>query len=455
MRRLLLTREHYYGSFGVLGLNGLGGYHCGVKAEEVSFGWRHRWVSGLPRFDRRVWFLLGAMLVYRFGQGLYYPFSTIYFHNVVGIPLSLIGIGLAALAAASVASGLFCGPLADRYGRKPLMLLALSGSAAAFFAFAFVGSFRGYLVVCVAAGLVGPAMFDAVRNAMVADVTHEGTRARAYGLVRVGGNVGWALGPVAAGFIAASSVTSATTYQAMFTGTAALMLVVLVALALLVRESLPEVSKARGQGLSPVPLSKLGAAFADAPFVALLAAGFLLYYVFTQDWQALPVYAKNFLEVSDWQVGLFLAGNGFMVMLLQLPVAHLLDGRSKVAALAVCAGLFAASSATLLVTGSFLGILIAFAGFFTLAEMILEVAGAALAAELAPTDRRGTYLALFGCCFGASYGISPIVAGLLLDTDLPALLWMVQLAAVALAAAGLMVLAALRRRRTRSDRRRS
>jgi MFS family permease len=161
----------------------------------------------------------------------------------------------------------------------------------------------------------------------------------------------------------------------------------------------------------------------------------------------LPVYAKNFLHVPDARVGLFLAGNGLMVMLLQLPVAYLLDGRSKVAALAVGAGLFAASSATLLVTDSFLGILIAFAGFFTLAEMTLEVAGASLAAELAPAQRRGTYLALFGCCFGAGYGISPIVAGLLLDTHLPHVIWTVQLVAATLAAAGLLVLATLRKRR--------
>ena len=114
-------------------------------------------------------------------------------------------------------------------------------------------------------------------------------------------------------------------------------------------------------------------------------------------------------------IGLFLAGNGLMVMLLQLPVAYLLDGRSKVAALTVGTVLFAASSATLLLTESFLGILIAFAGFFTLAEMILEVAGASLAAELASVERRGTYLALFGCCFGAGYGLSPIVAGPLID----------------------------------------
>src|SRR5918997_3005504 len=90
-------------------------------------------------FDRRVWLLLFAMLAFRFGQGLYYPFSTIYFHNVVGIPLSLVGAGLASLAAASVAAGLISGSLTDRYGRKPFMLAALLGSAASFLGFAFVG----------------------------------------------------------------------------------------------------------------------------------------------------------------------------------------------------------------------------------------------------------------------------------------------------------------------------
>jgi MFS family permease len=137
-----------------------------------------------------------------------------------------------------------------------------------------------------------------------------------------------------------------------------------------------------------------------------------------------------------------------MVMLLQLPIAYLLDGRSKVVALAVAAALFAASSATLLLTESFLGILIAFAGFFTLAEMILEVAGTALAAELAPVERRGTYLALFGCCFGAGYGMSPVVAGLLLDARLPEIIWTIQLIAAALAIAGLLALKAVSRQRS-------
>src|SRR5918997_537548 len=395
-------------------------------------------------FDRRVWLLLFAMLAFRFGQGLYYPFSTIHFHNVVGIPLSLVGAGLGSLAAASVVSGLASGPLSDRYGRKPLMLASLSGTAAAFCAFAFVEGFAAYLAVSVAAGLIGPTMFDAARNAMVADVTQSGRRSRAYGLVRVGGNVGWAAGPMVAGLVAASAGSEGI-YRTLFLSASALTALMMLVLALVVRESLPE-AKGSAPGVSGA--SGLRAALTDGPFLALLAAGVLLYYVFTQDWQALPIYAKNFLGIPDGRIGLFLGANGLMVILLQLPVSHVIDHTSKVWALVAGAVLFAASSATLLLTESFLGILVAFALFFTLAEMILEVAGAALAADLAPVRLRGTYLALFGVCFGAAYGVSPIVAGALLEARLPDLIWQLQLAAAGLAVVALVVLSAVSHQRS-------
>ena len=398
-------------------------------------------------FDRRVWLLLLAMLAFRFGQGLYFPFSTIHFHNVVGIPLSLVGVGLGSLAAASVASGLISGPLSDRYGRKPVMLAALAGSAAAFCAFAFVEGFTGYLLVSVAAGLAGNSTFDAARNAMVADVTPPGRRSRAYGLVRVGGNVGWALGPLVAG-LSAASVGSERIYGTLFLGASALVGLVALVVALAVEESLPTLS----QRAPRMGASGLQAALADGPFVALLAAGVLLYYVFTQDWQALPIYAKNFLGVPDGRIGLFLGANGLMVILLQLPISYAIDRTSRIWALLVGAALFVASSATLLLTESFLGILVAFALFFTLAEMILEVAGAALAAELAPVRLRGTYLALFGACFGAAYGVSPIVAGALLEARLPDLIWQIQLAAAGLAAVALVVLKAVNGQRSAETR---
>ena len=416
---------------------------------DSSFRYHRRVISRaakmFSRFDRRVWLLLFAMLVFRFGHGLYFPFSSIYFHNVLGIPLSLVGIGLAVFAAAGVLSGLVAGPLTDRYGRKPVMLAALAGSSASFFAFSLVGGFAGYLAVSAAHGFVGWSMFEASRNAMVADVTPPGMRSRAYGLVRVGGNVGWALGPMVAGLVSAAAGGSGAVYPRLFVGTAVLTALVALVLAFAINESRPIVKEPAEGGETP---GRLRAALSDGPFLVLLGVGVLLYYVFTQDWQALPVYAKNFVGVADGQIGFFLGANGLMVILFQLPVAYIIDRGSRVVALLAGAVLFAASAATLLLSESFLGIFVAFVLFFTLGEMVLEVAGASLAAELAPTRLRGTYLALFGACFGVACGFSPIVAGALLEAHLPALIWTIQLAAAASAAVGLGALLLLRRRRS-------
>ena len=390
-----------------------------------------------------MWLLLFAMLAFRFGHGLYFPFSSIYFHNILGIPLSLVGIGLAVFAAASVLSGLVAGSLTDRYGRKPLMLTALAGSSASFFAFSLVGGFAGYLAVSAAHGFVGWSMFEASRNAMVADVTPLGMRSRAYGLVRVGGNVGWALGPMVAGLFSAAAGSSGGVYPRLFIGTSVLTALVALVLALTINESRPVLKDLAESAETP---GRLRAALSDGPFLVLLGVGVLLYYIFTQDWQALPVYAKNFVGVADGQIGFFLGANGLMVILFQLPVSYLIDRGSRVVALLAGAALFAASSVTLLLSDSFLGIFVAFVLFFTLAEMVLEVAGASLAAELAPTRLRGTYLALFGACFGVACGFSPIVAGTLLEARLPALIWTIQLAAATFAAAGLVALALLHRR---------
>ena len=266
--------------------------------------------------------MLFAMLAFRFGHGLYFPFSSIYFHNVLGIPLSLVGVGLAVFAGASVLSGLVAGPLTDRYGRKPVMLAALAGSSASFFAFSLVGGFAGYLVVSAGHGFVGWAMFEASRNAMVADVTPQGMRSRAFGLVRVGGNVGWALGPMVAGLVSAAAGGSGDVYPKLFVGTSLLTAAVAIALALSIRESRPELSESKESTGSS---GRLRAAFSDGPFVVLLGVGVLLYYIFTQDWQALPIYAKNFVGVADGQIGFFLGANGLMVILFQLPVSYLID----------------------------------------------------------------------------------------------------------------------------------
>src|SRR5215217_5413669 len=251
----------------------LRGWTCAVShSVRVCFRYYRRVISRatkmLSRLDRRVWLLLFAMLAFRFGHGLYFPFSSIYFHNVLSIPLSLVGVGLAVFATASVLSGLVAGPLTDRYGRKPVMLTALAGSSASFFAFSLVG-----------------------------------------------GNVGWALGPMVAGLVSAAVGGSGGVYPRLFIGTSVLTALVALVLALTISESRPVLKESAGNTEAP---GRLRAALSDGPFLVLLGVGISLYCVFTQDWQAVRVYAKNFVGVADGQIGFFLGANGLMVILFQL-----------------------------------------------------------------------------------------------------------------------------------------
>ncbi|MDQ3497740.1 MAG: hypothetical protein M3514_09585, partial [Actinomycetota bacterium] len=113
----------------------------------------------------------------------------------------------------------------------------------------------------------------------------------------------------------------------LFIGTSVLTAIVALVLAFGITESRPALKEPAENGESP---GRLRAALSDGPFLVLLGVGVLLYYIFTQDWQALPVYAKNFVGVADGQIGFFLGANGLMVILFQLPVSYLIDRGSRV-----------------------------------------------------------------------------------------------------------------------------
>ncbi|MBA3685167.1 MAG: MFS transporter [Planctomycetes bacterium] len=89
----------------------------------------------------------------------------------------------------------FWGKLSDRIGRRPVMLIALSGSLAAYACWVFASDFTVLLVSRLLAGLLGGAAV--VANAAVADLTATPqARARAMGLVGMAFGLGFILGPV-------------------------------------------------------------------------------------------------------------------------------------------------------------------------------------------------------------------------------------------------------------------
>ena len=91
------------------------------------------------------------------------------------------------------------GGLSDRFGRKPVLLAALTGFTIDYIIMGFAPEFWLLLVGRILAGLFGASYSTA--NAFVADITPIEKRAARFGLIGAAFGVGFTLGPAIGGFL--------------------------------------------------------------------------------------------------------------------------------------------------------------------------------------------------------------------------------------------------------------
>lgn len=92
------------------------------------------------------------------------------------------------------------GALSDRYGRRPVMLFAITGLGLDFLLMALAPSL-GWLLIARIVGGATAANFS-VASAYIADVTAPDKRSKALGLIGAAFGVGFIIGPVAGGLLA-------------------------------------------------------------------------------------------------------------------------------------------------------------------------------------------------------------------------------------------------------------
>ncbi|THD82813.1 MFS transporter [Aliigemmobacter aestuarii] len=109
------------------------------------------------------------------------------------------GAMYAAFSLAQFAFGPFVGNLSDRFGRRPLLLIAIGGLGLDFLFHALAPSIFWLFVGRVIAGVCGSSWI--IANAAIADVTPPEGRARAFGLMGAAFGVGFVLGPAIGGLL--------------------------------------------------------------------------------------------------------------------------------------------------------------------------------------------------------------------------------------------------------------
>jgi len=134
------------------------------------------------------------MLVNAAGSSLIFPFFTLYVRQRFDVPMTTIGLAMAVMAGVGLISGALGGALADRFGRKTLMVGGLALAGISSFTMGVVDSLAAFVAVAIFINLIFPLSRPA-SEAMIADLVEPKKRARAYGLMRVSFNLGVAIGP--------------------------------------------------------------------------------------------------------------------------------------------------------------------------------------------------------------------------------------------------------------------
>lgn len=204
----------------------------------------------------------------------------------------------------------FLGSLSDRFGRKPILVISVLGSAIGYLMFGIGGALWVLVVSRIVDGLTAgdmPVMF-----AYVADITPPDQRAKRYGLLGALGGIGFMMGPAIGGLLAQVSLSAPVFLTA---GIAAL---VGVLSALVLPESLAKQNRRAELDLSELhPFTVISAAFGRKELRALLI-GFTLISI------PFAFFANNFtvlaLDSVGWgptEVGWVLSAVGVSDILIQ------------------------------------------------------------------------------------------------------------------------------------------
>jgi MFS family permease len=362
----------------------------------------------LRGFPPQFWLLALGFFVLLVGIDMCFPFETTYLHDRLGYSMTTIGVLLGAPLILAVPFYVVDGAIADRYGRKPAMVIGICFVIVLYLTLAFAVELWQIAIAVAVEAAFGWALFLTGSNAMVADLVAFERRAEAYSITRVALHAGMVVGPLLARLILARDPT----YRSLFLGGAAICFVFVLVVLTLFRETRPPA--ARAETSMRETLRGYGAVLRDRRFLAFCGIAALPLYGFGQIWSVLPVMLRNAHDASPGDWAILLSFYAVSLAVLQYPVIRLLRGRDHVllmaaASLSIGLGL---AGAVLLPWGVW-----TFASIFVLGQgvLLLIPISSTVSAELAPIALRGRYMGTWTLVQMAGYALGPLFGGIAMD----------------------------------------
>jgi predicted MFS family arabinose efflux permease len=322
------------------------------------------------------------------------PFLSLYLINVEGFSLPQVGWIMSCFGLGSLFGTFIGGRLTDSIGFYKVILVSLFMGGVGFILLQFINTFYGF---CIGIFLL-TLMADAGRPAIfvAADAySKPGNITRSIALIRLAINLGFSIGPLIGGLIIANI-----NYTSLFWIDGLTCMIASLGVFLLLKpkkqkDPLLEKLIIIKEGVPPY-LNKLFMVF----FIIMVAYSL----AFVQYFSVMPVYYEKVHFLSEDVIGWLLFINGATIVLFEMPLIAWLDRKKISKTMATFWGIFFLGLSFLVLNlSSWGGVLIIAMFLMTLGEMIGFPFSNALALEMSPKGRKGSYMALYSMSFSFAH----------------------------------------------------
>jgi MFS transporter, DHA1 family, tetracycline resistance protein len=344
---------------------------------------------------------LGSFLFFvaSVADGTLMPFFPLWARNDAGIPVEYIGLLLGCYAGGELLATPFVGGIADRVGRRPVLLASTTGIGVGFLLLFFAPN-----AIATALSLLVIGVFESVLHptaaTVITDVVPAEQRRGHFAMTRVMSSAGRIIGPALGGVLALWSL------HLVFFGAAVTILTGAATVALLLPETWH--GNAEGEDDDDESLTALGAAIRDRRLAALLLSISVLEIAVSWIEAVTPLYATAAGAVTATGVGMLFAYAGVIGVIFQLPVTQA-SQRISGSATVLWSGAMEALAFIFLLPAPALPLLIAAITFAAFARMLSGPLVQAIVSELAPRNAQATYQAAFSVVFDMKDAVGPAI----------------------------------------------
>jgi|TARA_R100000479_G_scaffold33554_4_gene14273 predicted MFS family arabinose efflux permease len=338
------------------------------------------WLLSLVTFINRA----GAMVI---------PFLSLYLVNAKGFTLPQVGWIMTSFGVGSLVGTWIGGRLTDTIGFYKVIVSSLFLGGIGFIFLQFIDTFYGFCFGIFALILVADAYRPAIFVACEV-YSKPGNVTRSITLIRLAINLGFSIGPLIGGIIIATI-----NYTSLFWIDGLTCVIASIGLFILLK---PKKSKenetekvVKKEGVPPY-LNGLFILF----FIIMVANSIC----FVQYFSVMPLYYEKAHFLSEDLIGWLFFINGALIVIFEMPLITWLERRKMSKTMATFWGVFfLAISFIVLNISSWSGLLLIGMVLMTLGEMIGSPFSNALALEMAPKGRKGSYMGLYSMSFSISH----------------------------------------------------